>query len=107
MPRRLKNYFTGHVVTTVQKEGWGGIGNGELIALIDELFDVFITADKNLRYQQNLKNRKIVIIELPFNSFDLIFPLVPKILEAIDHAKKNDYLEIPTQSDISLSRFPI
>jgi hypothetical protein len=58
MPRPLKNHLVGHILTTVQQEGWGGIANGELIALIDGVFDVFITSDQNLRYQQNLKKSK-------------------------------------------------
>jgi hypothetical protein len=68
MPRRLGNLITGHSVTTVQKAGWAGIGNGELLTLLDGKFDVFLTSDKNLRYQQNLRGRKIAIVELPFNS---------------------------------------
>lgn len=94
MPRRLGNLITGHSVTTVQKAGWAGIGNGELLTLLDGKFDVFLTSDKNLRYQQNLRGRKIAIVEVSFNAILLLTPLVPKIREAIDGAKENDYLEI-------------
>ena len=94
MPRRLGNLITGHSLTTVQKAGWAGIGNGELLTLLDGKFDVFLTSDKNLRYQQNLRGRKIAIVELPFNAILLLTPLVPKIQEAIDGAKENDYIEI-------------
>ena len=94
VPRPLRNLLAGHAVTTVQKEGWAGIGNGELIANIDGVFDVFVTSDKNLRYQQNLKDRKIAIIELPFNAFDLVLPLAPMILAAINDSQPNDYLTI-------------
>ncbi len=68
IPLALRNSLSRHHVTTVQKEGWGGINNGELINLIEGRFDIFITADKNLRYQQNLFRRLIAIIELPCNA---------------------------------------
>ncbi len=50
IPHALKQMLTGHVVTSVQEEGWGGVQNGKLLAFLDGKFDVFITADRNLRY---------------------------------------------------------
>jgi len=47
----LVRLFPGHEVVSVQFQGWGGIKNGELIQLIDSDFDIFVTADKNLKYQ--------------------------------------------------------
>ena len=64
VPLPLAKFFEDHEISTIQKEGWAGVDNGEIINLIDSRFDVFIIADKNLRYQQNLSNRKI---ELPTN----------------------------------------
>ena len=55
VPYPLKKFLAGHVVSTVQECGWRGVGNGELLNLAEESFDVFILADKNMRYQQ--KNR--------------------------------------------------
>lgn len=78
----------------MQKEGWGGIKNGQLIRLIEGRFDIFITADKNLRYQQNLSHRQIAIIELPFNARRRVMPLLDKILLAVEQAQSNDYLQI-------------
>ena len=94
IPLSLRSSLSKHLVTTVQKEGWCGIKNGELIRLIDDRFDIFITADKNLRYQQNLAQRRIAIIELPFNSRRLVMPLVEKILQTVETAQPNDYLAI-------------
>ena len=51
LPHRLVRLFPGHEVVSVQFQGWGGIKNGELIQLIDSDFDIFVTADKNLKYQ--------------------------------------------------------
>ncbi len=69
LPKALKRYLSAYEVTTVQEQGWAGVKNGELIARIDEVYDVFITSDKNLKYQQNLAGRRIAIIELPTNRF--------------------------------------
>ena len=49
---------------TVQKRGWGGIKNGDLLRLAEGEFDLFITSDQNIRYQQNLAGRRIPILEL-------------------------------------------
>lgn len=91
IPQALRSSLAAHSVTTVQKEGWGGIKNGELMRLIDGRFDVFITSDKNLRYQQNLLERQIAIIELPFNARRLVMPLAEKILAAVGAIQPNGY----------------
>lgn len=94
IPRKLKREISGYTVTTVQENGWGGVKNGKLISLVDGVYDVLITADKNLRYQQNLSGRKISIIELPFNDSDLLLVIVPKIIEAIQLSTYGSYKEI-------------
>lgn len=58
LPKPLKGIFSNHSVTTVQEQGLAGTLNGALLARLDGLFDVFITADKNLRYQQNLRDAR-------------------------------------------------
>jgi hypothetical protein len=98
IPRKLKGRLSGHMVVTVPEKGWGGVKNGRLLALIDGAYDVFLTADKNLRYQQNLKGRKISIIEVPFNDSAKLLPLVPEILAAIRHSTPGSYIPInPTE----------
>jgi uncharacterized repeat protein (TIGR03803 family) len=67
----LKRVLTGHAVQTVQEAGWAGIKNGELLALAETNFDVFLTADQNLRYQQNLQGRTVAIVELPTNTLSV------------------------------------
>lgn len=65
-PRELKRFLSeaGHNCETVQEVGWSGIENGELLALAEARFDVLLTIDSNLKYQQNLSNRKIAIVVL-------------------------------------------
>lgn len=97
IPRKLKSRLLGHWVVTVPEKGWGGVKNGRLMALIDGVFDVFVTADKNLRYQQNLTRRKISIIELPFNDSSKLLPLTSEILLAIEQSSPGSYIEISPQ----------
>ena len=68
VPLQLRNALTGHDTTTAQQMGWRGLGNGDLLDAAERSgFQVFIIADKNLRYQQNLTGRKIAILELWIN----------------------------------------
>ena len=83
VPKPLMEWLLGHEITSVQNEGWSGIRNGELISRIDQFFDLFITADKNLRYQQNLRNRHIAILELPTNRWPKLIPLKDRIMREI------------------------
>jgi hypothetical protein len=53
LPRRLKRAFKGHDVSTVLERGWQGKKNGDLLATAEPFFDVLITVDKGIRYQQN------------------------------------------------------
>ena len=94
LPQLLRHHLADFDVVTVQYQGWAGIQNGELISLIDGKFDVFLTADQNLRYQQNLKGRKIAIVELPFIRRADIPYFVERIGAAIISAKVGDYIQI-------------
>jgi hypothetical protein len=62
LPRRLKAEFAGHQVQTVQEAGWVGMENGVLLQLAPGQFDVFLTVDRNLTFQQNVKGLKIGVI---------------------------------------------
>ncbi len=94
LPRFLRRELTDHFVQTVQDCGWAGVKNGELLSLAEAQFDVFLTADKNLRYQQNRTERKIGIIELPVNSRAAVKLLVPEILEVLDRLPPNGYVRL-------------
>jgi len=62
VPRRLKRFLPNHIVTTVPEAGWSGIKNGELLKLATGKFDVFLTVDRNLSFQQNLTGLPLPII---------------------------------------------
>lgn len=54
VPRDLRRDLSDFSIRTVQEEGWGSLKNGELLRAASRAFDVFVTADKNLQYQQNV-----------------------------------------------------
>ena len=89
-PRALKHALAehGHECLTVQEAGWSGKENGELLALAEAEFNVLVTLDTNLRYQQNLAGRKIAIVILRAQSNRLSnlkahFPACASALQAI------------------------
>jgi len=87
LPKRCAKLILGHHVSTVPLAGWAGKKNGELLRLMEANgYDVFITADQNTQYQQNLKNRRIAVIvpALPMLHMDHITPLVPKLHKALE-----------------------
>lgn len=67
VPWPMHELLSGHSCTTVQRRGWGGIKNGDLLQLAEGEFDLFITSDQGIHYQQNLAGRRIAIIELSTN----------------------------------------
>jgi hypothetical protein len=79
------------------QHGWGGTKNGQLLDLAKDHFDLFITSDQNLRYQQNLTGRRIAIIELSTNKLRRIIAAAVLIQNAVATIKPGELcrLEIP------------
>jgi len=91
-PVPLRNHFSSHHVSTAYELGWSTLKNGELLAAAEgNGFEVFVTTDTNLAYQQNLSNRKIAIVVLSTTSWPRIQKSVAAILSAIDTARPNSY----------------
>ena len=86
----------GHECETVRDAGYSGKENGELLKLAEKNFDVLITIDRNIRYQQNLVGRNIAIVVLRATSNDLddIRPQIPKALAALETIKPGQVVEI-------------
>jgi len=94
VPHPLMRFLVGHDVSTVQECGLRGVYNGKLLEIAEESFEVFILADKNMRYQQRLDGRNIAIVELPTNRWPLLLPLAQRIAETVDRAQPGQYLFI-------------
>jgi predicted nuclease of predicted toxin-antitoxin system len=86
---RLRRDLPGHEVKTVQDMGWDGIKNGRLLALAQTEFQVFITGDRNLSFQQNLPQFTIAVVVLKAESTRLVHtrPLMPKVLALLPSLK--------------------
>lgn len=93
-PHVLKRLLTEVQITTVQDLGWTGITNGSLLQLAEEQFDFLITSDQNLRYQQNLANRQLAIIQLPTNQVPLVVKLAPAVQAALNRIEKGEFIEV-------------
>jgi predicted nuclease of predicted toxin-antitoxin system len=86
LPRRLGTLLVGHEVATVQRCGWAGLKNGKLLALAASRFDVFVTMDRNLEYQQNVANLPIavIVVQAVSNRLRDLEPKVPALLRELD-----------------------
>jgi predicted nuclease of predicted toxin-antitoxin system len=82
LPRPLAHLLTGHEVKTVRQMRWDGKENGELLALVGKHFECFITVDKSLSHQQNLRNLKfaILVLRVKSNKLEDIVPHLPEML---------------------------
>lgn len=85
IPRKWKAHLVGHDCRTVPEAGWAGKKNGELLALAEGSFDVFLTLDKGIQYQQNLLGRKIavLIVEAGSNRIEDLVERSPACLAAL------------------------
>ena len=94
LPERLRHSFTGHEVDTVRWMGWSSTKNGRLLDLAEEEFDVFLTADQNLPFQQDLRKRKIRVIVLGAtdNQLATVQVLVPAVLQALETIKPGQWM---------------
>ena len=99
-PRALKHAIAanGYENLTVQEAGWSGKVNGELLDLAEAEFDVLVTLDTNLSYQQNLAGRKIAIVILSARSNRLIHlsPYFPACVKALQSIKPGDIVYVGT-----------
>ncbi len=97
-PVPLRAALSGYTVTTAYERGWSSLQNGELLAAAEIEFDVFVTTDKSLRYQQNLAGRQLAILVLPFASWPRLSGHVGTIAAAIDGMQPGDFIELTLDS---------
>lgn len=87
LPHDLAALILGHQVSTVRHQGWASVKNGKLLALASTKFDVFITADRNLEFQQNLAQLPIAVVVLAArkNRLQDLEPLLPELTIVLNH----------------------
>lgn len=94
-PRRVASYLTGHTITKAIEKGWDRLTNGALLAAAEEAgFDVLVTTDKNMRYQQNLEGHTIAIVVLGQQQWPKLRPYVQRVAEAVNAAMPGSFIEV-------------
>ena len=85
LPKRLKRDLVGHDARTVPEMGWASKKNGELLALAEAAFDVFLTVDRNLSFQQDIARFKVAVVVLVArgNRHSDLQPLIPELLTVL------------------------
>lgn len=93
---RIFHAFSGHDCVSTQKMGWGGLTNGELLREAEGEFDVLLTGDRNLSFQQNVSVFDIAVIILHSKSTQLhqTLPLIPKVLECLSTIRSGEVIDI-------------
>lgn len=96
VPRKLKRELTEHEALTVTERGWSGVKNGKLLALAESEFDVFLTVDQNLKYQQNLTafNLGIVLLVAKNNRLKTLLSLMPEVRAALANISSGDFIYV-------------
>lgn len=95
-PSPLRKHLENHEVSTAFELNWGALKNGELLEQAEKSrFDVLVTTDQNLKYQQNLAGRRIAIVVLSTTSWPRIEQHVATVIEVIGAAVPGAYLEVP------------
>jgi predicted nuclease of predicted toxin-antitoxin system len=94
-PRGLARFLSGHSVEEARMRGWDQLANGELIAVAEQAgFEVMVTADKNIRYQQNLEARKIALVVLENSQWPMVKQVAEKIAAAVNAARPGSYVDV-------------
>lgn len=95
MPRGLARFLNSHVVEEARSRGWEELANGDLIEAAERAgFDVIVTADKNIRYQQNLRTRRISLIVLGNSQWPMVRLAASRIAHAVNAARPGSYASV-------------
>lgn len=88
-----------HNVVTVAERGWTGLKNGALLREADGYFDVLITADQHMQFQQSFSGLRISLIVLPTNHLRLIEGAVPALLQSLDRVQSGQHVVMDFEGD--------
>jgi hypothetical protein len=98
LTRKLKNHLPGHECTNVPEAGWAGKRNGDLLFLAERSgFEIFLTLDRGVEYEQNLKGREIsvVLISARSNRLADLLPRIPTVLTALRSVGVGQFVRVP------------
>lgn len=94
VPWPMHRLLANHTRTSVQAQGWSGFRNGDLLKRAEGEFDLFITSDQNIRYQQNLAGRLIAILELSTNDLRRIQAAASLVEAAINEIQPAEFKKL-------------
>ncbi|MBA3974488.1 MAG: hypothetical protein C0504_09760 [Candidatus Solibacter sp.] len=96
LPRKLAALLPGHQCSTVVECGWSGKKNGELLELENSAFDILLTLDKNLPYQQDLNSGRIAVLVIRAwsNRIQDLVPVAPECLSALDRIRPRQAIRV-------------
>lgn len=95
-PAPLRRYLAGHTVDTAAERGWQQLENGVLLDQVERHgYEVLITTDQNMRYQQNLSGRNFAVIVLMRARWSLVQQWIDQIVELIDDIRPGEFREVP------------
>jgi hypothetical protein len=98
-PVPLRSYLKGHIVRTAAQQGWDRLRNGDLLNAAEAAgFQLLLTTDKNMRYQQNLVGRKLAILVLGQQGWGLLRPHVQVVVGAVNLVTPGSYTEVEIPS---------
>jgi hypothetical protein len=98
-PRGIARFVPGHTITRARQRGWDRLSNGDLLAEAERAgFEVFLTADKNIRYQQNLAGRRIAVVVLSTPQWPLVRLRIAEIAAAVNAATLGSYVEVQSRA---------
>lgn len=94
-PAPLRHALAGHSVETAYEKGWSNLSNGDLLAAAEGAgFDLFVTTDQNLRYQQNLLGRRLAILVLPTTRWPIIQRHAAEVAAAVASLQPGGFREL-------------
>ena len=93
-PVPLRRALSGHTVSTAFEMDWDKLENGQLLKVAEATFDVLITTDQNLRYQQNLSERRLATLVLPTTSWPVIQTHVVEVVHAVNGLRPGEFREL-------------
>jgi predicted nuclease of predicted toxin-antitoxin system len=93
-PAPLRDHLSGHTIQTAHELGWSNLTNGELLTEAEKQFDLLVTTDRHLRFQQNLADRRLAILVLPTTNWLHLRTETERIAAAVGALKPGQYLEL-------------
>ncbi len=94
VPVPLRNSLAEHTVATAYEMGWATFDNGALLSALEGAFDVLVTTDQSLEYQQNLLGRRLAVLVLPTTSWPRIQAHIAEIVEAVGRLRPGDFTKL-------------